>query len=185
MIGTHVLIAYASKNGSTEEIARRIADELEHDGLSVDCLEAGSVRDLGDYGAVILGSAVYAKRWRRSARGFLRRHQRALSGLPWWVFSSGPVGEPKAVDARMAGWLEPPKTMDKAERLGARTHVVFGGRVPARPHNFVERAMAKNTPPEFADRRNWEEIKGWARGTATQLASGSQAPAPSQDRASG
>jgi menaquinone-dependent protoporphyrinogen oxidase len=132
------LVAYASKNGSTEEIAQAIAEELRSHGLEADCREAGEVRDLKPYGAVVLGSAVYAKRWRPSARCFLRRHGPALSVMPWWVFSSGPVGEPKADDeAKAAEWYEPPKIITKVERLGAREHIVFGGRVPAEQHNFI------------------------------------------------
>ena len=164
-----MLVAYASKNGSTAEIAQRIAGELRHNGLEVDCLEAGAVRRLEPYNAVVLGSAVYTKRWRASARRFLPRHRRALSTLPWWVFSSGPIGEPKPDDARAAAWLEPPRTMAKAEQLGVRAHVVFGGRVPVKPHNLIERAMAKNTPAEFADRRDWDQITGWAQEIAAQL----------------
>lgn len=175
-----VLVAYASKNGSTAEIAERVANELGRNGLDVDCVEAGAVRDLDRYDAVVLGSAVYAMRWRPSARRFLRRHQRALAARPWWVFSSGPVGKPTPGDAeRGARWLEPPRTMARAERLGARAHVVFGGRVPIQPRSFVERAMAKNTPAEFADRRDWNEIQTWASGIATELRTGSEATAAS------
>lgn len=166
---TRVLVAYASKNGSTGEIAEVIAQELRVQGLEVDCREAGTVRDLESYSAVILGSAVYMKRWRRSARSFLRRHRDALAGVPWWMFSSGPVGAPTPDDAKAAQWLEPPKIVAEAERLGVREHVVFGGRVPAEPHNFMERAMAKDTPAEFADRRDWDEIAGWAAAIARQL----------------
>ena len=157
---TRVLVAYASKNGFTAEIAEAVAKELGRHGLEVDCFEAGSVRQIERYGAVVLGSAVYAKRWRRSARRFLRRHGRGLSSLPWWVFSSGPVGEPKPDDPRAAAWLEPPKTMAKVERLGAREHVVFGGRVPLEPHSFIERAMVKNTPQERRQRLASSRLRG-------------------------
>ena len=174
---TRVLVAYASKNGSTAEIADAIAQELQRHGLEVDCLEAGAVRHLESYGAVVLGSAVYAKRWRGSARRFLHRHRAVLASMPWWVFSSGPVGEPKSDDPEAAAWLEPPKIMVEVERLGAREHVVFGGRVPVDPRNFIERAMVKNTPVEFADRRNWEEIAAWAARIAAQLKQGSGIPA--------
>ncbi|HUO71755.1 MAG TPA: flavodoxin domain-containing protein [Solirubrobacteraceae bacterium] len=170
---TRVLVAYASKNGSTAEIADAIARELGRQGYEVDCQEAGAVRALEPYGAVVLGSAVYMKRWQGSARGFVRRHRRALEAMPWWVFSSGPVGETKPDDTKAAAWLEPPKTMATIEALGVREHVVFGGRVPAEPHNFVERAMVKNTPPEFADLRDWDEIAAWAAKIAAELKGGS------------
>ncbi len=173
---TRILVAYASKNGSTAEIAEAIATELRRHELEADCLEAGAVRDLAAYQAVVLGSAVYAKRWRSSARRFLRRHHSELRSLPWWVFSSGPVGEPTD-DPKEATWLEPPKTIARVVELGAREHVVFGGRVPAEPHNMIERAMAKNTPPEFADRRDWSEIEAWAAKIADDLQSGRGVPA--------
>ncbi len=174
---TRVLVAYASKNGSTAEIAEAIAQSVQRHGLEVDCLEAGTVRQLESYSAVVLGSAVYAKRWRGSARQFLRRHRAVLPSIPWWVFSSGPVGEPKPDSPEAAAWLEPPKIMVEVERLGAREHVVFGGRVPVDPHNFIERAMAKNTPAGFADRRDWDEISAWSAKIAAQLKQGSGVPA--------
>jgi menaquinone-dependent protoporphyrinogen oxidase len=41
-----VLVAYASKNGSTAEIAQAITKELERHGFEVDCLEAAGVRQI-------------------------------------------------------------------------------------------------------------------------------------------
>lgn len=166
---TQILVAYASKHGATAEIAGAIARELELHGFQVDCREAGDVPSLEGYSAVVLGSAMYMGRWQGHARHFLHRHGDALKALPWWAFSSGPVGEPKPEDPSDARWLEPARTMAKAQALGVRAHVVFGGRVPTQPHNFVERAMTKNTPPQFADRRDWDEIADWANSIAHQL----------------
>ena len=84
-----------------------------------------------------------------------------------WLFSSGPVGEQEPDPA----WIEPRVVLHAAEELGARDHVVFGGRVPADPHNFVERAMAHNTPDEVADRRDWDEIRMWAQAIVQELRS--------------
>jgi menaquinone-dependent protoporphyrinogen oxidase len=182
---TRVLVAYASKNGSTAEIAEAIAQELRRHGLDVDCLEAGSVGRIEPYSAVVLGSAVYMKRWRGSARRFLRRHRGSLLTVPLWIFSSGPVGEPKPDDPKLAEWLEPPKIVAEIEAMGSREHVVFGGRVPAEPRSFVERAMVKNTPPEFADLRDWGEISRWAAGIARQLAQRSRAAAAGLPNADG
>jgi menaquinone-dependent protoporphyrinogen oxidase len=163
----HVLVAYASKRGSTAEIADAIAEALRETGLTADCREAGDVRDLAGYDAVVLGSAVYMRRWRSHAKRFLRRHAGALAGLPVWVFSSGPVGDPEQTPD--ASWLEPAGIVAAVERLGVREHVVFGGRVPAEPRGPIERGMAESTPPEFRDRRDWDEIRDWARGIAADL----------------
>ena len=164
-----ILVAYGSKNGATAEIAEAIADELRCHNVDAECLEAGDVRgDLDGYDAVVLGSAVYMKRWQRSARHFLRKHADELAERPFWVFSSGYVGEDSD---KMMSWCEPPAVVAKVEQLGAREHVVFGGRVPAEPDNFVEKAMARDTPAEWADRRDWDEIRSWAAGIAAEAGS--------------
>ncbi|WP_259310784.1 flavodoxin domain-containing protein [Capillimicrobium parvum] len=159
-----VLVAYASKHGSTHEIAEAIAERLRADGVPADCRDAGDVKELEGYGAVVLGSAVYMKRWRHEAKRFLHRHRRELAQLPLWVFSSGYVGDAE----RNAEWEEPAGVVKTVEELGARAHVVFGGRVP-QDGGFIAKSMAKNTPPESADRRDWDEIGEWAAGIAGEL----------------
>lgn len=161
-----VLVAYASKRGSTAEIADAVAERLRAAGHEVDCAEIGGVDGLGGYGAAVLGSAVYVKRWRGDARRFLRQHGDELASMPFWIFSSGPVGE--AGDDE-EDWAEPAKTVARAEGLGVRGHVVFGGAMPAEPQGFVEKAMVRNTPEELRDRRDWEEIAAWADGVAREL----------------
>ena len=157
----------ASKRGSTAEIADAIADALRQSGLNVDCKPADEVVSLDSYDAVVLGSAVYMKRWRGDAKHFLHKHGDELSRLPFWVFSSGPVGDP--VKAPDPSWLEPPRIIGRAQQLGVRDHVVFGGRVPTEPHGPIERSMLKNTPEQYRDRRDWDEIRAWARRIASEL----------------
>jgi len=162
-----ILVAYASKRGSTAEIAETIAATLRREGLSV-CLErAEDVQSLEPYDAVVLGSAVYMKRWRGDARHFLKRHRKALRQMPFWVFSSGPVGDPSQDNPE---WTEPPTIVDKVEELGGREHVVFGGCLPAEPRDFIEAMMVEATPKELHDRREWAEIREWAHSIAGQMA---------------
>jgi menaquinone-dependent protoporphyrinogen oxidase len=85
-----------------------------------------------------------------------------------WVFSSGPAGEPNDKEAE---WSEPHKPIEEALALGARGHVVFGGSLPAEPHGLMEKSMVKSTPPEYRDRRDWDEIRAWAGGIASELSS--------------
>ncbi|MEZ5075972.1 MAG: flavodoxin domain-containing protein [Solirubrobacterales bacterium] len=162
-----VLVAYASKRGSTAEIAAAVAAAIRDAGLEADCVETGEVKGLEPYDAVVLGSAVYAKRWRGEARHFLRKHRKQLAAMPFWIFSSGPVGDPEEDNE---SWMEPRKVVAEAEGLGARGHVVFGGAMPKEPQGFVEKAMVRSTPEELRDRRDWDEIRTWAEGVAREAA---------------
>lgn len=161
-----VLVAYASKRGSTAEIAETVAATLRREGLKVYLEPAGEVCDLERFDAVVLGSAVYMKRWRGDARHFLKKHRKALRQVPFWVFSSGPVGDPANDNP---DWMEPPKLAEKVEELGGRGHVVFGGCLPAEPQGFMEKAMVEGTPREYRDRRDWAQIREWAHQIATSL----------------
>ena len=64
---SRVLVTFGSKHGATAEIADVVAETLRACGLDVDCVDAGDVERLDGYDAVILGSAVYMRRWRREA----------------------------------------------------------------------------------------------------------------------
>lgn len=161
-----VLVAYSSKRGSTAEIAETVAATLRREGLGV-CLErAEEVQSLARYDAVVLGSAVYMKRWRGDARHFLKKHRKALRQKPFWVFSSGPVGDPAKDDP---AWTESPKIVEKVEEMGGREHIVFGGCLPAEPQGFIERTMVEGTPREYRDRRDWAQIREWAQQIAAAL----------------
>lgn len=161
-----VLVAYASKRGSTAEIAETVAATLRREGLGVCLARAEDVQSLERYDAVVLASAVYMKRWRGDARHFLKKHRKALRQTPFWVFSSGPVGDPANDNPQ---WTEPPTIIEKVEELGGRDHVVFGGCLPAQPQGFMERAMVEGTPKEYRDRRDWGEIREWAKQIASSL----------------
>lgn len=163
----NVLVAYASRSGSTAEIAEEIAGKLGEFGLDVDCVPTDEVESLDPYDAVVLGSAVYIRHWHREARKFLRRHGEGLSTRPFWVFSSGPVGEPGG--AADPVWVEPTRIVARVEELGAREHVVFGGRLPTDPRNPLERSLVARTPNRYRDRRDWREIRAWASRIAGQL----------------
>jgi menaquinone-dependent protoporphyrinogen oxidase len=116
----------------------------------------------------VLGSAVYMRRWQGDARHFLRKHGDELADRPFWVFSSGPTGDPSEDDP---AWEEPKRTIARAEKLGARGHVVFGGRISPEGGR-LERAMAGKVPEEYRDRRDWDEIRAWAAAIAAELEGG-------------
>lgn len=101
-----VLVVYASKYGSTAEIAEAIARRIKDLGIDVDVKTALEVERLNGYQGVVLGSAVYAGQWRKEAASFLEDQQEELSTRKVWLFSSGPTGDGDPVEL-MNGWSFP------------------------------------------------------------------------------
>jgi menaquinone-dependent protoporphyrinogen oxidase len=130
---TRLLLAYGSKRGSTGEIAKAICRTFEEMGLEVDVRPAAEVEDVGPYGAVVLGGAVYKNRWHRDARRFGRRFAGALRNLPVWLFSSGPLD----LTAEERKIPPVPFVAKLAERIGARDHATFGGRLAMHPSGYA------------------------------------------------
>ena len=87
-----VLVAYATKHGSTKAIAQAVGSKLHTAGLRVRVHPAAVVRDLSAYDAVVVGSAIYHDQWLWDGFRFLRRMRSQLRERPLWLFSSGPIG---------------------------------------------------------------------------------------------
>ena len=86
-----VLVVYATRYGSTQEVAERVAETLRENGLQVDVKPARQVRALEGYRAVVLGAPLYIGRWLKDAHRFLARHQEGLAQRPVAVFALGPT----------------------------------------------------------------------------------------------
>jgi menaquinone-dependent protoporphyrinogen oxidase len=170
-----ILVTYASKHHSTAEIAEAIAQEIRVHGHDVVCEPANSAAPAAEFDAIVIGSAVYMGRWRPPARKYLKRNIEALSKMPFWIFSSGPVGETPEDPEKQERFLEPRKVIERAEAAGVRGHVVFGGRVPQDADGYVEKSMLKNTPQELQDLRDWDAIRAWAQQVADSVSAGTEA----------
>jgi menaquinone-dependent protoporphyrinogen IX oxidase len=88
-----VLIGYASRFGSTRDIANRIADAVRKDGSEVDVRSVDEISDLDHYDAVVFGSGVYDGSWTAEATELMRRHAAILARKPLWLFSVGSFGD--------------------------------------------------------------------------------------------
>jgi menaquinone-dependent protoporphyrinogen oxidase len=87
-----VLVTYATKYGSTQGIAERIATTLKAQGLKVELQPIMISRDVAGYEALVIGSAAYMGSWLKDAAEFVRRNRSILATKPVWLFSSGPLG---------------------------------------------------------------------------------------------
>jgi menaquinone-dependent protoporphyrinogen oxidase len=159
-----VLIAVASRHGSTREIADTIAEELRANGNVAGVRDMTAAECIAEYDAVILGSAVYAGQWLPEARRFVVRQRERLAELPVWLFSSGPTG----VDPWPPG--EPDGVAELAEAIGARERVLFTGKLNLQALGFVDRVIVQAIHAPEGDFRDWSAIRNWARGIAASLA---------------
>src|SRR5207249_553420 len=82
-----ILVAYASKKGSTAEVATFVAKRLRERGLVADVRRAAEVEDLAFYDVVVLGGSLYFGHWHDDARTFLSRFGTALAARPLAVFT--------------------------------------------------------------------------------------------------
>jgi menaquinone-dependent protoporphyrinogen oxidase len=140
-----------------------IGEALVEAGCDAVVTPARNVGDLAGFDAVIVAGALYAHRWHRHARRFVRRHTTTLRGLPVWLVSSGPLD-----DSASTRDIAPTKQVAKLiERVGARGHVTFGGTLAADAKGFPASAMAKT---RAGDWRDLEQVRRWVATVAPQLA---------------
>jgi len=148
-----ILIAYATKHGSTHEVAESVAAHLAQAGVEAHTLPANQVRSLDEYSAVVLGAPLYMGRWHADARAFLRRFGRELTTRPFAVFALGPVkDEPEQWEGARKQLYD---TLAHFPGVEPVTFGLFGGAiVPETLHFPFSRIPA-------GDLRDWAAIEAW------------------------
>ncbi|HEX6663904.1 MAG TPA: flavodoxin domain-containing protein [Gaiellaceae bacterium] len=160
-MATNVLVAYASKHGTTREVAESIAATLQQLGLDVEIEEAGRVRDIARYDALVVGGGLYTGKWHADARHLLKRHRHELAERRLAVFGMGPdsMDESKVAESR--------KQLDRAlsatPELEPIAVTIFGGALKPESLRFPF-----NRLPAF-DARDWDAIRSWATDVAAKL----------------
>lgn len=162
-MAARVLVAYATKMGSTGEIAETIAEVLRAAGHDAAASPARAVRSLDGWDAVVIGSALYAAHWQRDANRFVIRNLAALQARPVWLFSSGPLDRRLAA----AGLPIPPHAAEIVAQVPYRGHRTFGGRLDPSQSEVDGRILATHPVGDF---RDWAAIRAWASAIADELA---------------
>ncbi|WP_405905365.1 MULTISPECIES: flavodoxin domain-containing protein [unclassified Streptomyces] len=160
---SNVLVAYGTMNGSTARIAEAIADVLRKEGLTAEALPAQSVASVEPYDAVVVGGGLYAGRWHRDARRFVRRHRRGLAKRPLWFFSSGPLD----ASASERDIQAVPGVKRAMTRLDAREHITFGGCLEDGAKGFIARKIVSSG--KGGDFRDFAQIEAWAARIGAEL----------------
>lgn len=166
-----ILVAYATRYGSTREVAEAVGATLREQGYAVDVKPVKDVADLTGYDAVVLGTPFYIGSMLKDAAAFLGRHRTALEALPVALLALGPTqaGDDmtearKQLDDALAklGWLKP---------VAAE---MFVGKYDPAHLRVLDRLIALPPASPFhgmgaRDDRDWSAIRSWAMGLPAAL----------------
>jgi menaquinone-dependent protoporphyrinogen oxidase len=82
-----ILVAYASKSGSTIDVAQTIGKGLADKGATVDVLPVKAIKSIDGYRAIVIGSAIRMGQWLPEAVDFIKNHQARLSQISTAFFT--------------------------------------------------------------------------------------------------
>ena len=191
-----ILVAYATRHGSTAEVAEAVAEELGGAGRRVIAKQITPGLRTEAYDAVVVGGPMIMG-WHKDAVRFLKRNAAALAGKPTACFITAASltqteeeeidGLPVFIDPWLPKRPRQPERLSRKERYASPRHYLapilaagpalrprsvafLGGLLDLTEMNILEKLfvlLAVGASP--GDLRNWEAIRGWARDLASLL----------------
>ena len=158
--GVSVLVCYASRYGSTREIAECISEELRALGIHVDCIPAGRDADPEGYDGVVIGSPLYMGKWLVDARELVSRERVALGQVPVAVFSVGYSFRNRSEQALRSGDAA---LSDVRLFINPRESAFFPGKVSPSVVSLSDQAILTLAGVAEGDFRDMEMVRSWAR----------------------
>lgn len=166
-----VLVAYATRYGSTGEVAEAIGARLRGQGLAVDVKPVKEARPDDGYAAVVFGAPFYLGSMLKEARAFLEKRRTALEKQPIAVFALGPTS---AADDLQEASAQLDKALEKMPWLQPVSAEMFVGKYDPARLGFKDKLIA--APPASPlhglgprDDRDWKTIDAWADGLVRRL----------------
>jgi len=172
MTAAPVLVAYATRYGSTHEVAEAVAATLSERGLEVDVQPMREVPTLKGYRALVLGVPFYMGRWHKDAQRFLLEHREALTQRSVAIFALGPLSTDEQEILESRNQLE--KELEKYPWLTPVAVEMFGGKHDPSKLSFFHRIVAALPASPLhglpaSDVRDWRAISAWASDLAQKL----------------
>lgn len=154
-----ILVGYATRYGSTQQVAEAIAETLRTRGLTVEFRPLRAVQTLAGFSAVVMGAPLYMFHWHKDALNFLSRYRDALTKMPVAIFALGPWHDEVKEWQEVRGQLD--KELKRFAWLQPQAIEIFGGKfdpnVLTFPHNLLP--ALKSMPA--SDIRDWDKIRAW------------------------
>ncbi len=158
-----VLVAYASKYGSTGGVADAIGKELCSKEVAADVLLIKNVRNISSYQAVVIGSPIYMGKWMSEAVDFLKKNKDILSQVPVAYFLvCMTLSQPTEKNRDKAlSYMDPIlKAVPEIKPVEIGT---FAGSMDYTNLSWLNQKILKSKGTPEGDFRDWNAIRAWAR----------------------
>jgi len=165
-----ILVAHASRRGSTREVAEEIAAVFTAAGMEVDVRPVGLVTDLAGYRAVVLGSSVRRHGFLPEAVSFVRRYREELSRMPVAYFSVSGLLKTDTPKNRQTAAHFVDKALKAAPEVAPVAMGAFAGRYEAPAMCPFMRLVTALGWVRSGDWRDWNTIRTWAESVRSVLA---------------
>ena len=160
-----ILITYASRSGSTAEIAKAIGKTLTQNGAHVDVLAMQDVKDLSSYQAVVAGSAIRKSKWLLEAMQFVQTHRTELAAKPFATFTVCITLAMKNGEQYRKGvseWVAPVRAQVKPLSEGLFAGMLDFSKLPFNWDTLLLRLTVALGIFPRGDHRDWNAIREWA-----------------------
>lgn len=175
------LVVYGTRYGTATEIAEEIARVIQEEGIDVDLKDARTLKnfDVTPYDLVIVGSGIKIGKWTNKSLKFLQENKETLADRKVALFvSCGAASEEKNKAEGQEKYLDEVAAKNLINEPVATG--LFGSVYdPNAKHGvmfkLVNRSIKKTLEKEGidaskrVDRRDWDEIRNWARKLADSL----------------
>jgi menaquinone-dependent protoporphyrinogen oxidase len=154
-----VLVAYATRAGSTIEVAGAVADSLRERGFEVDVEGVKAEPSVAGYDAVVIGSAIRFGGWLPEAIYFIRANQKALRKLPVAIFTVHilNLGDDEDSRSNREAYLSAVRPL-----VAPVAEAFFAGKGDLARLNIFERKIFEVVGAPVGDLRDWKKVRGWA-----------------------
>jgi len=167
-----ILVTYASRAGSTAEIAEAIGKTLSEGGAQVDVMPMNAVKDLSAYRAVVVGSAIRGSKWLPEAIQFIQNHQSTLKQRPFAMFTvciTLAMKNAESYRSGVEGWVAPVRALVKPLDEGFFAGLLDFKKLPVNWDTLMLRLTVALGIFPRGDHRDWNAIHNWAKGLTSVM----------------
>ncbi len=155
-----ILVTYATRAGSTVEVAATVAEVLSAARATVDVRPIKTVRDVSGYDAVVVGSAIRMGQWLPEAVQFVKSNRESLSQVPiaYFLVSGYLRKDTPEMRRTVLAYLDSVRKILEPASIG-----MFAGKIDYSKLSFLDRTLAQMMKEPEGDWRNWDAIRAWTR----------------------